>query len=131
LLQAETVEDHLQLHKAYIGDYLEVPGYHWAEGERQRLQILWQNHTNRLVEFLESSERYNEAITCYNHLQALAPFLEDSYLGLMRIYARFQNAKAVRQQYEALIQLFAKELSIMPSNAVQAWYAQWEAGKLL
>jgi two-component system, LytTR family, response regulator len=130
LLQAETVEDHIQLQKAYIGDYLEVPGYHWAEGERQRLQILWQNHTNSLVEFLESSGRYNEAITCYNHLQALAPFLEDSYLGLMRIYARLQNAKAVKQQYEAIIQLFDKELSITPSNAVQAWYAQWEAGRL-
>jgi two-component system LytT family response regulator len=129
LLQAETVEAHLQLQKAYIGDYLEVPGYLWAEGERQRLRILWQNHAIHLVKFLESSERYNEAITCYNHIQARAPFLEDSYLGLMRIYARLQNAKAVRQQYEDMIQLFAQELNIMPSNAIQAWYTQWEAGK--
>jgi two-component system, LytTR family, response regulator len=127
LLQAETVEVHLQLQKAYIGDYLEVPGYLWAEGERQRLQMLWQNHTIRLVEFLESCERYNEAINCYNHLQERIPFLEDSYLGLMRIYARTQNAKAVRQQYEAMFQLFAKELNIIPSIAVQDWYTQWEA----
>ncbi|CAK4867140.1 unnamed protein product [Aphanomyces euteiches] len=129
LLQMSTVEDHLLLHKTYIGDYLEVPGYLWAEGERQRLRILWQNHAIRLVEFLESNERFGEAIICYNHLQARAPFLEDSYLGLMRIHARNQNSKAVRQQYEAMLQLFSQELNIMPSANVQDWFAHWEAGR--
>ncbi|QGQ99613.1 response regulator [Paenibacillus psychroresistens] len=128
-LHTETIEEHLLLQKAYLGDYLEVPGYLWAEGERQRLRILWQNHAVRLVEFLESNERYSEAINCYNHLQARAPFLEISYLGLMRIHARNQNNKAVKQQYEAMLQLFSQELNIMPSNDVQDWFAQWAVGK--
>jgi two-component system LytT family response regulator len=79
-----------------------------------------------LVEFLENSEHFNEAINCYKNLQLRVPFLEDSYLGLMRIYARLQIHKAVRQQYEALVHLFAQELNIVPSDEVQVWFAQWE-----
>jgi two-component system LytT family response regulator len=127
ILASDSVIIHLQLHQAYTGDYLEIHGFLWAEVERQRLCMLWQNHTSRLVEFLESNEHFNEAITCYTLLQVRMPFLEDSYAGLMRIYAHLQNAKAVRQQYEAMVTLFAQELGIAPSGTVQTWFSQWEA----
>jgi hypothetical protein len=48
-------------------------------------------------------------------------------MGLMRIHARNQNSKAVRQQYEAMLHLFSQELNILPSANVQNWFAQWEA----
>lgn len=130
ILTLDSIDIHLQLHQAYIGDYLELPGYIWAEGERQRLRLLWQIHTTHLVNFLENNKRYNEAIVCYTCLQARIPFLEDSYLGLMRIHAQMHNPKAVRQQYEAMVALFEEELGIAPSDRVQAWFVNWEAGKL-
>ena len=130
ILSLESMDIHLQLHQAYIGDYLELPGYIWAEGERQRLRLLWQIHTTHLVNFLENNKQYNEAIVCYTCLQARIPFLEDSYLGLMRIHAQMHNPKAVRQQYEAMVALFEEELGIAPSDRVQAWFVNWEAGTL-
>lgn len=130
LITLDNIEIHLQLHQAYLGDYLELPGYIWAEGERQRLRLLWQIHTTRLVNFLESKERFNEAIACYTLLQARIPFLEDNYLGLMRIHAQMHNPKAVRQQYEGMVALFKKELGISPSDGVQAWFVQWETGAI-
>jgi two-component system LytT family response regulator len=126
----DNLEIHLQLHQAYIGDYLELPGYIWAEGERQRLRLLWQIHTTRLVSFLESNELLKEAVACYTLLQARIPFLEDSYLGLMRIHAQMHNPKAVRQQYESMVGLFQRELAITPSEGVQTWFSRWETGAI-
>lgn len=109
----------------YVGDYLEAENYIWAEIERQRLKSLWLQHAQNLGKYYDEQGFDNEAMVVYYLIQKQDPFLEDSYLALMKIYERLKDYSAVETQYQHLKQMLMKEFGTTPRKEITDWYNNW------
>lgn len=122
VLDSETLLLHQRAADSYDGDYLAEENYSWAEAERERLNILWSQHISRLAKFLSDHGKISEAISLYLRIQTTSPYIEDSYLQLMRLYQELKNYHAVEQQYTMLKQMLREEFGIEPDPSIRAWY---------
>lgn len=122
VLNSETLLLHQKAADSYNGDYLSEENYSWAEAERERLNILWSQHLARLAKFLSDHGKISEAISLYLRIQTASPYIEDSYLQLMRLYQQLKNYHAVEQQYIMLKQMLREDFGIEPDPAIRAWY---------
>lgn len=127
VLTTETLDIHRQLLELYKGDYLEKEEYVWAEGERERLRILWLQHVFEVADYLASDQQYSEAISLYLRVQMIQPFVDKSYFRLMQLYGQLGNFQAVDQQYEQLATMLRDEYDAQPRLIVQEWYQSWVA----
>lgn len=120
-----TVQSHRRLINIYQGDYLSDDGYLWAENERERLRILWIEHLTKVADYLASKNEYSEAISIYLKLQMTVPYMDFSYVKLMRLYASVRNLHAVEQQYLQLKEMLLDEYGIEPKLEIRKWYMDW------
>lgn len=121
----ETIDQHQALMKLYRGDYLAEHLYIWAEGERERLLFIWLEHAKQVASFFVQNEQYTEAILIYKQIQAKNPYLEDGYLGLMKVNAILGYQSKVIKEYQALMDRFHFDLGIDPRKEVIIWYRDW------
>lgn len=122
----ETIQEHQKLLNAYRGDYLAEHQYLWAEGEQERLRLIWFNHAKQVAECLMRMNAYTEAMPLYKQIQEKYPYTEDSYFGLMKIHAQLGNYGEVIKQFQLLSHNLKGELGIEPSREVFAWYMEWK-----
>ncbi|MEC0245131.1 response regulator [Paenibacillus chitinolyticus] len=122
----EQAPEHQRLLDRYRGDFYEEDHYVWAESERQRLKALWLQHAQQLGQFYGSRDMNMEALGVYHQIQKQEPLYEDSYLALMKIYARLNDADSVQKQYEFLTRLLEQEAEAGPSPSILEWYTQWK-----
>lgn len=125
-LNGDTLEMHLELIRQYSGDYLEEHPYMWAEHERERLRMIWFDKVKLLAEHCLSLDMFSDAITLYREMQEKFPYLEEGYLGLMRVYAKMNDSAEVKKQYVYLTHMMKEELGIEPSEKAEDWYEQWK-----
>lgn len=121
-LDSTTLVLHQKAADSYNGDYLSEENYSWAELERERLNILLHQHITPLAKFLSDHAQIPEAISLYLRLQAANPYIEDSYLQLMRLYQQLKDYYAIEQQYTQLKQMLLNEFGIEPDESARSWY---------
>jgi two-component SAPR family response regulator len=120
-----TPERYAELLALYRGDYFEEHDYMWAENERQRLRDLWQHHALRLGKLLEDQGNRASAAEWYASVQQQAPYLEEPYFALMKLYAGRDDRVPVVQQYNRLRAMTVEEYGAEPAREIQTWFDQW------
>ena len=122
---AQTLEEHRNLLNLYQGDYLENEGYVWAEGERERLRVLWLQHTFKVADYLVADRQFGEAVSLYLRVQMAQPFLDESYFKLMQLYGELSDHRSVELQYSQLIAMLLEEYDAEPRAVIREWYEEW------
>jgi len=122
----EHTPEHQRVLDRYRGNLYEEDNYAWAEGERQRLKALWLQHAQQLGQFYRSHDMNIEALGVYHQIQKQDPLNEESYLMLMKLYARLNDADSVDKQYQLMIRTLEQEAEVAPSPGILEWYAQWK-----
>ncbi|MCU6797170.1 response regulator [Paenibacillus sp. WQ 127069] len=122
----EHASEHERLLDMYGGHFYEEESFVWAEGERQRLKALWLQHAQQLGRFYLSQDLNIKALSVYHKIQNQDPLYEDSYLELMKIYARLNDTGSVDKQYQLIIRMLEQEEEIDPCRDILEWYTQWK-----
>ncbi|MDF2716703.1 MAG: DNA-binding response regulator [Paenibacillus sp.] len=110
----------------YDGVYFGEERYSWAEIERQRLHVLWSQHAERLAQFYCEQGMETEAISVYYRMQQLDPLLEQSYIGLMNLYAGMKDMDAFEAQYNLAVKVIREEAGAAPGPEITACYRRWK-----
>lgn len=120
----KSLDEHRKLLELYRGDYLAKEDYVWAEGERERLRVLWVQHTFEVAEYLVSDKQFGEAVSLYLHVQMAQPFLDESYFKLMQLYGQLGDHRSVVQQYNQLTAMLQEEYDAEPRAIIREWYEE-------
>ncbi|WP_240431924.1 response regulator [Paenibacillus aceti] len=123
---ADTMGQHLSILSLYKGDYLADHRYTWAEYEQERLRLIWLTHVKQLAEYCLSSEMYTEAMSLYQEIVYRLPYVEDGYLGLMKVYSISNHQLEVRKVYRILCTKLRDEFDVAPSRELTNWYLEWK-----
>lgn len=113
---------HQQLFNQYRGDYFGEENYSWAESERSRIRTLWEQHAQQLGQFYSEHEMYSEAISVYYRMQQIDPLLETSYIALMNLFARLNDAESVNVQYNLAVNTMHEAAGTSPGPNIIACY---------
>src|SRR5699024_3090743 len=70
----ETLPEALKLIKQYTGDYLHEETYVWKENEQERLRLLYQSFSNKVVHYLFENEKYRRKFARIAEPEALSVF---------------------------------------------------------
>ena len=114
----------------YMGDLLPAWYGDWCLRERERLQILYLNALDRLVDCCETQQNYDEGLALVERILQIDAVHERAYQQLMRMhYYRGDRASAVRQ-YERCASVLQAELHIPPGRQTQALLEQIREDRL-
>ena len=125
VISDENIDYCLELIDQYTGDYLAEESYVWVENEQERLRVLYQAFSNEVLQYLYNSGKYTEASLLALKNQQLYPYLQDSYLMLMRIYDKQGDIHNVEKQYFKLNQMMKEEFDTLPNEEIRNWYRNW------
>ncbi|QRG66287.1 response regulator [Brevibacillus choshinensis] len=128
-LSDETIDEYEKALAAYTGDYLQDYEYWWAESERHRLKMLWQNYSFQIANSYVEMGQEEKAIAKYLDVCNRYPQEEEAHFELMKLYASLNNSPAVHRQYQALATVLENELDERPSQMITDWYLQWKQEK--
>ncbi|WP_458122246.1 response regulator [Paenibacillus sp. Z6-24] len=118
--------NHQSLSNLYTGDYLTDHDFEWAAGERQRLSMIWLNHAIELGIFYTESLMFSAALSIYQRMIQLHPYVETGHWGVMRTYAGIGSPAEVVKQFQSSCHLFQQDLGIELSSDLKNWYRQWQ-----
>ena len=121
----ETFQQHRALLDVYRGDYLGDEDYLWAEGERERLRMVWFTQLFTIAEFLQAKKRYPELITLYLRTQILYPHVDEIYYRLMQLYDSVGDRLKVQEYYSKLEKMLQQEYGTEPRQEIREWYLNW------
>ena len=125
-LSQATLNQHLEVLDRYSGDYLGEEDYLWAEGERERLRVLWLHHASAIGAFLKDNGQPTAALALYRTIQERHPYMEDTHFMLMQLYASLGARNKVTTCYEKLVKMVREEYETEPSAQIQTWYEAWQ-----
>ncbi len=103
----------------YRGELL--PGYYedWIGPERERLAEANLGALHQLCSLLETAEDLNAALDCAHRAVIAAPFQEEGYVVLMRLYWKAGRTADALHQYAELKRALKDSLDESPSLATQ------------
>jgi predicted ATPase/DNA-binding SARP family transcriptional activator len=118
---AAALQDALSL---YRGDLL--PGCYddWIAPERERLQNLFVETTERLLGLLEEEHDTRTAIHYTQRLLRHDPLREETYQRLMRLYARSGDRAGAMRIFQACATVLKQELGVEVSSATREVFEQ-------
>lgn len=119
-----TVGEHEQVMEQFAGNYLGEYEYLWAEYERERIRLLWQQHAENLARFYMHHGNTKAAIDVNRRIQRQIPDREETYLTLMKLYDALGDKSGVEEQYW-LLATRMKELELALPPKISEWYGQW------
>ncbi|HEV2579535.1 MAG TPA: bacterial transcriptional activator domain-containing protein, partial [Ktedonobacteraceae bacterium] len=96
----------------------------WIQAERDRLQQMFQEALERLIELLEHERNYAGAIRVAQRLLRVDPLQEPTYQRLMRLYAARGDRGAISRTYQACAAVLKRELAIQPGLTTRKTYEQ-------
>ena len=106
----------------YDGPLLPTCYDDWIQADRERLQGLQLEASERLVADLEQRREYRRAMQLLRRLIQLDPIQESSYRALMRIAAAAGDRSAGLQAYHAAVTNLRRELGVEPDAETRAAY---------
>ena len=112
----------------YTGDLLQEVYDDWVEPERERLTRLFRQTLLRLIDQHSAARDWSQAIAYARRYLDAEPLLEGAHFRLMRLHYATGNRAAVKEQYEALVELLAQELAAEPLPETTAAYEAMIAG---
>ncbi len=116
----ELLEEAVRLYK---GEYLPDTLYEtWAAEERERLQSMFLESVDLLVEVNIERKRFPEAIDLCQRLLANDNCWERAYRHLMLAYAGLGDRGQVGRTYQRCVQTLKKELDVAPSPETETVY---------
>lgn len=125
IITDENLESALELTRQYRDDYLVDESYIWAENEQERLRILYQTFSNKILQYLYNKESYITGILLALKNQKMNPYLVDSYFYLMKTYDKLGDIYNVERQYLKLVNMYKSEFNTVPPRFVIDWYKNW------
>ncbi|WP_195574406.1 response regulator [Paenibacillus sp. 1001270B_150601_E10] len=125
-----TLEEHLSIIEQYSGHFLEEHRYLWAEHEQERIRLMWLTQVKDVAQYYLSVGEYSKALSLYQQIREAAPYLEDGYFGVMRIYAEMNHPSEVVKHFELLERKCKEELDVAPSDDIITWYEEWRSQRL-
>ena len=108
--------------RLYDGPLLPTCYDDWIEPDRERLQGLQVEASERLVADLEERREYRRAMQLLRRLIQLDPLRESAYRDLMRIAAAAGDRSAGLQAYHAAVTNLRHELGVEPDAETRAAY---------
>ncbi|MCK0470111.1 response regulator [Halalkalibacter sp. APA_J-10(15)] len=114
----------------YKGDYYGSYYFHWASDEIESRRQQWLQLARLLADYYLQQQRVQEAIEIYYTVQQRCPYIEDSYVELMKLHAMLQQHIAVENQYHKLKATLRREFEIEPNEEIRKWYDQWKLNKV-
>jgi predicted ATPase/DNA-binding SARP family transcriptional activator len=113
-----------QASAVYQGDLLPSCYDDWIVPERERLRQAFTGALQRLLLLLESQGELRAAIACAQRLVRHDPLHEETYRGLMRLYAACGDRAGVVRVYQTCATVLERELAVEPSAATREAYEQ-------
>ena len=101
--------------RLYRGEYLGDLDYTWVPPLQVRLNQLYLDTRLRLARYYLAEKDYLGALKHLMVLEELHPLHEEVHQLLMTVYARMGNKKAIKEQYQILKSILAKEIGLETS----------------
>jgi predicted ATPase/DNA-binding SARP family transcriptional activator len=128
--QGEGSEDLIASTQVYSGELL--PGFYdeWVMLERERLRVVFDHKMQRLLEKIQSEQRWEELIQQAERWIALGDVPEPAYRALILGYAARGNKANALAAYNRLERAFEKDLGAPPSPETSLLVEQIRTGEL-
>ena len=115
--------------RLYEGEYMPDTLYEtWAAEERERLQSMFLESADRLVEHYIEQKRFTDTVDLCQRLLAKDNCWERAYRHLMLAYAGLGDRGQVGRTYQRCVQTLRDELNVPPSPETDALYQQLVGG---
>ncbi len=108
----------------YQGDVLPDLTDEWVLPERARLQQMYMQALERLVNLTEAQRDYRVALTHAQQMLRVDPLNEAAYVNLMRLYELQGDRAKALQVYHQCMTVLREELGVDPSVATRKLYEQ-------
>lgn len=108
--------------RLYQGDLLPSCYDDWIQVERDRLQHLFREALERLIELLEQERNYLGAIRIAQRLLRHDPLHEAPYRHLMHLHAALGDRGAVLRTYQNCAAVLKRELAVEPALSTRKLY---------
>ncbi|WP_010276925.1 response regulator [Paenibacillus senegalensis] len=128
-LDRHTLKQHQDLLALYRGDYLGDQDYLWAEGERERLRLLWYEHALTVADWLRDSGPISHAVTLYQQILQKFPYSEDVYWSLMKLHGKANDWTSVERVYAELCRVMEEDLGTSIQPSILDWYGRARAAR--
>ena len=118
-------EEFQKLQKAaelYCGDLLEGCYQDWCIFERERLENIYLEMLDKLMEYCEPSCAYEAGRQIGAKILQIDPANERTHQRLMRLYLLEGNRTAALQQYQRCVAALERELNVGPSTRTRQLY---------
>jgi predicted ATPase/DNA-binding SARP family transcriptional activator len=117
-------EDLVQCVSVYRGELL--PGFYneWAALERERLQAVFENKMNRLLDRLVAERRWPAVVEWAERWIALGQVPEPAYRGLMLAHHGLGDRSSMAAVYQRCEETLRRELGVEPSELTRALYTR-------
>lgn len=102
----------------------------WLLGERARLQRLYEQVLELLVDHAGTAQRPAQALDYAQKLVQANPLREESHARLVQLYAQIGQRDAALQQFEHCRQILQRELAVEPTLEMQQLFAAVASGRL-
>ncbi len=114
----------------YGGELLpEDPYEDWAAGHRTTLRTSYLTLLRRLADLHEQRGELGQAIAAQQRALATEPLDEETHAALIRLFALAGQQRQASEQYDALVDLLARELDAEPQPATRALIASIREGR--
>jgi two-component SAPR family response regulator len=109
----------------YQGEYLPEALYEtWAAEERERLETLFLENADKLVELYIEQRQYGKAIQLCQRVLVHDNCWERAYRHLMRAYNYLGDNGQIARTYQRCVQVLQDELGVVPSSETETLYRQ-------
>lgn len=114
----------------YRGDLLEGWFPDWCLYERERLQNMYLAILDKLMDYCETSARYEEGLAYGARILGYDQARERTHRRLMRLYYLAGDRTAALRQYDRCVEALHRELAVRPARRTIALYEQIRAEQL-
>jgi non-specific serine/threonine protein kinase len=130
-LDALSVEEQIDTLSAYQGELL--PGFYdeWVILERERLQAVFEQKLQVLLEALINEKRWAETLAWAEHWISQGSTPEPAYRALMIAHAAQGNIAKVVATYERCVNALQEELAVEPSDHTTDLFQQLRNGTMI
>ncbi|HUW12830.1 MAG TPA: BTAD domain-containing putative transcriptional regulator [Anaerolineae bacterium] len=119
-LDQESVRSLEHAARLYAGDLLEGCYQDWCAYERERLRLIYLSMLDKLMEYCERRQEYENALLYGVRILRHEPARERTHRRLMRLLYMSGDRTAALRQYERCVAALRTELEVDPARRTEA-----------
>lgn len=125
-LHDDQIADALMLESRYAADLFEDKSYEWSLVERDRLAIVYETCTKKIIQALMERHRLAEAKQLIIKLIARNELDEELNASLLTLYGMMNKKQLLHSHYEQYCALLRRELNLAPSHEITSVYERYK-----